>query len=113
MRYINIEYKFSRATKYTLTQATKYTLTQKAIEKSNVILSSVTEDNADKELIAITKMIFERFKAKEPFSILALKIRPYLTNNKLPKFIRFEDGVIETLVETGLCDNVARYSLSK
>ena len=35
-------------------------------------------------------------------------MRPYLTNKRLPEFLRLKDGVIEILIETGLCDNAAR-----
>jgi len=61
------------------------------------------------ELIALTRAVYSVFKADEPSNHWQLRLRPYLTNSALPSFIRYEEGVIETLIGTGLCDNAARF----
>jgi hypothetical protein len=39
---------------------------------------------------------------------MELRIRPYVTNSRLPEFLRIPSGAIETLVNKGLCDNASR-----
>ena len=39
---------------------------------------------------------------------LLYKFRSYVTNKRLPEFLRLQDGVLETTLEKGLCDNAAR-----
>lgn len=62
----------------------------------------------DEKIIALTKQVFKTFNHANPAQILLLRIRPYLTNRRLPAFIRLPDGVIEIIIKQGLCDNAAR-----
>ena len=36
-----------------------------------------------------------------------LRLRPYVTNALPPSILRYPNGAIETLIETGLCDNAS------
>ncbi len=86
--------------------------TNLAQNKAEIIIEESAEKNLPdkkKELIEITRMVHKHFTPNEPTHHWQLRLRPYLTNSKLPSFIRYQDGVIETLIETGLCDNAARF----
>lgn len=83
-----------------------------AQQKAAEIISAASESapkNQAEELIALMKAVYETFTPDEPSKHWPLKLRPYVTNTKLPPFLRLEDGVIETIIETGLCDNAARF----
>ena len=64
--------------------------------------------NADEKIIALTKEVFETFEHTNPSHVPLLKLRPYITNHRLPEIIRLQTGVIETHVQKGLCDNASR-----
>tara|TARA_B100001989_G_scaffold227851_1_gene184241 strand:- start:823 stop:1854 length:1032 start_codon:yes stop_codon:yes gene_type:complete len=89
----------------------KYDYTQQATQKANSLIEQALPQKPashDEEVIAIAKEIHKRFRATEPSNILQLRLRPYISNARLPSFLRFQDGVLETNVEAGLCDNAAR-----
>lgn len=91
----------------------RYTVTQKANQKANELLSNTSiegtsQTSDDQKIIAITKKVFKTFQHKDPSSIPAYKVRPYITNKRLPAFIRFPDGAMETNIQAGLCDNASR-----
>lgn len=81
-----------------------------AAEKAQSMIAKATGDEAYKpaRVIDIADAVFENFKHQEPTNVLLLRLRPYLTNRRLPEFLRLKDGVIETFVQTGLCDNAGR-----
>ena len=62
----------------------------------------------DEEITAIATQIFKDFKHKNPALVPLLQIRRYITNPRLPEILRLESGVIETHIETGMCDNAGR-----
>ena len=64
--------------------------------------------NDDQKVIALTKYVFENFNSASPSKHLALRLRGYITNKRLPSFIRLDSGVIETILQKGLCDNASR-----
>lgn len=66
------------------------------------------EDSEDKKLISIATEVFKNFEHKDPAIVPVLKLRPFLTNHRIPKFLRLPDGVIETMIQKGYCDNAAR-----
>ena len=91
--------------------ATKRYFTNKATQKAGFIIETALgkkPSTPDEEIITIAKAVFERFRAIEPSQVPALRIRPYVSNNRLPDIFRFQDGVIETNIEKGLCDNASR-----
>ena len=93
--------------------AVRYLITQKAIQKTSDIIEITTEalpeqTNEEQKLIAITKHVFETFYHKDPATIPLYKLRPYITNKRLPEFIRLPDGVMETNIQQGFCDNASR-----
>lgn len=92
--------------------ASKFYFTDLAKDKAQAILAEVEKDHSENEtrfLVELTREVYELFQPEEPSNHWQLRLRPYLTHSKLPSFVRYQDGVIETLVETGLCDNAARY----
>lgn len=90
----------------------KYISTAQAVQKANVIIEGAYQShnpqNDDEKVIALVTEVFDSFghisSSKEPL----LRIRGYLTNKRLPEFLRLRNGVIETHVQKGLCDNAAR-----
>ncbi len=70
--------------------------------------SQYTPTTDDEKIIALAKTVYTRFDHNDPNHSLLLRLRPYLTNKRLPSFLRLPNGVIETEIETGLCDNAAR-----
>ena len=90
----------------------KYVITLRAAEKAETIIEQAYEkhspQNDDEKIIAIATQIFENFEHAEPSEILSLRLRAYLTNRRLPEFLRLDTGVIETHIEKGQCDNFAR-----
>ena len=81
------------------------------VVKARGIISRAISDedtSSDEQLIAIASAVFSRFKVQQPSEVLFLKLRPDLSNRRLPEFLRYPEGVIETYVERGLCDNSAR-----
>ncbi len=62
----------------------------------------------DEKTIALTGEIFRRFHHQDPGEIPLYRLRPYLTNSRLPIWFRLPDGVMETLLQKGYCDNAAR-----
>lgn len=62
----------------------------------------------DETIIALARAVFTKFTPREPSEIPALRLRPYITNARLPKIFKLQDGAIETIIQTGLCDNAAR-----
>jgi hypothetical protein len=91
---------------------TKHLVTLQAAKKAQAIITSSYGDNLitsdDQKVISITRQIFNRFERKNPATVPLLKVRGYVTNRRIPSFIRLESGVIETYIEQGLCDNAAR-----
>ena len=91
---------------------TKSVLTKMAEGNANTIISLASEGNAfdrdAEKLIAIAAEISESFEQIDPALVPLYKLRPYITNERLPKFLRLETGVMETLLQKGLCDNTAR-----
>lgn len=58
---------------------------------------------------AVTAYIFQEYKnVDNSDNPLIFKWRPYLTNHRLPKWIAFPEGAIETVYSYGFCDNAAR-----
>ena len=51
--------------------------------------------------------IYTQNKNVKDFPVL-FKLRPYLTNKRLPSVLRFPEGAIETIYPYGWCDNAAR-----
>ena len=88
----------------------KQVITSKAITKAEAIIQKASTSPEDREqfVINIAQHIFTSFETKEPWTVPALRIRPYITNDRLPEFLRLQHGVIETLIEQGYCDNAAR-----
>jgi hypothetical protein len=62
----------------------------------------------DQEIEAMTAAIFRSFIPQDPAEIFAYRVRPYLTNRRLPGWLRLPDGVMETFIGRGFCDNAAR-----
>lgn len=89
---------------------------QAAILKAQTQARQIIENNlppeisrsADEEVIILGKAVFETFRERDPSALWPLRLRPYVTNARLPEAIRFPDGVIETLVREGMCDNAVR-----
>lgn len=88
---------------------TKTYVTRLATQKAQDIIASLpASDQPDDFVTNATRYVFEHFQSQYPKNFLALKIRPYVTNKRLPEILRFPDGAIETLVQKGLCDNASR-----
>lgn len=62
----------------------------------------------DEKVTTLTGEIFRHFHHQDPGEIPLYRLRPYLTNSRLPSWFRLPDGVMETLLEKGYCDNAAR-----
>lgn len=87
----------------------RYISTQKATEKANTLLAELDNGtNEEEQIIAITKLVFDNWVEKDPSTIPLYKVRAYITNKRLPASFRLADGVMETNLQTGLCDNAAR-----
>jgi len=80
---------------------------EKLIQKTKAQISE-DELSQDRFVLEMTRLVLDRFEAGDPSSLWPLRIRGIVTNDRLPAFLRLESGVIETLVETGLCDNASR-----
>lgn len=94
-----------------LTGYTRQIIINKAQTKADLIIQKATKDknlSDDEKIIAITTEIFKDFHAKDPAEIPLYKIRPIITNHRLPSFIALPNGVMETLMQKGYCDNAAR-----
>lgn len=87
-----------------LAQKKAQQLTQKTMESP----SPADTPTPDEKVTAIASHIFKTFHHKAPATVPLLRVRGYLTNRRLPDFLRLESGVIETLLETGMCDNASR-----
>lgn len=90
----------------------KQVATTTAAQKAEALFASAYEQapsqTPDEKVIAIASRIFETFHHKDPAKVPLLRIRGYITNRRLPEILRLENGVIETHIETGMCDNAAR-----
>lgn len=62
----------------------------------------------ESKIISISKRVFNDFEHANSATIPFYNLRAYITNERLPDFIRFPKGVIETNIQKGYCDNVAR-----
>lgn len=82
----------------------------RAENEAKEILAQVDTNNlsATDALLRITTEVHDKFSESAPSSSLILRLRPYLTSPLLPEMVRFPSGVIETVVQKGLCDNAAR-----
>lgn len=76
------------------------------IRAGQIARELIAENNTPE---ALTAKIFEEYKnvdnSDNPF---LFKWRPYLTNHRLPEWIAFPEGAIETVYSYGFCDNAAR-----
>ncbi len=92
--------------------ATKQIVVSKAEMKAQALVQNAVLNDSpktdDQKIVAITTEIFQSFQHKDPALVPLLRLRPYLTNKRLPKFLRLPAGVLETHLNTGLCDNAAR-----
>lgn len=90
----------------------KQIITAQAENEAHSIIASayknVTPETADDKIKAITTEIFNTFEQQDPATISIYKLRQYLTNKRLPAFLRLQEGVFEVLLKKGLCDNTAR-----
>ncbi len=91
---------------------TKLTIEARAYNASIEFIHNITNENmgADAKVYAIAKFVHESFintkKAdKTPF---LFRLRPYLTNELLPKFMRIKEGAIDSMYVRGKCDSAAR-----
>lgn len=58
---------------------------------------------------ALTAHIFQEYKnVDNSDNPILFKWRPYLTNDRLPEWIAFPEGALETVYSYGFCDNAAR-----
>ena len=80
-----------------------------AENRARQILTITESDDPDTFIRNTTAYVFEHFTRADPSENFSLKIRSLVTHPSLPEFIRLPDGVIETLIETGMCDNAGRY----
>ena len=90
--------------------AARYISTQSAEQKALALLVSIPSKQAteDERIIEITAKVFDTFAHKDPINIPIYKLRPYITNKRLPEFIGFPDGVMKTVLQKGYCDNASR-----
>lgn len=83
-----------------------------AHKKSNEFVSSVTDDSMDENerIYAIANGVYESFvKSKSSNNPpLLFRLRPYLTNELLPSFLRVKVGAIDSIYIFGKCDSAAR-----
>ena len=71
------------------------------------------QSNSDSKqafLIAASRMVHAAYvrSLTDPRPALLMRLRPYLTNNILPKPIRVQPGAIDLLEIDGVCDAAAR-----
>ncbi|KZC98532.1 MULTISPECIES: hypothetical protein [unclassified Thalassospira] len=86
-----------------------YFVAQAERHAQQIIKSAEIENATEAEtLLRISAEVHREFSEVSPRSILLLRLRPYLTHPLLPKFVQFPNGVIETVLQKGLCDNAAR-----
>ena len=76
----------------------------------SMIADAERADNGDPDqiIVALTKNIHDNFAESSPRSFFLHRLEPYLSNARLPNFIRFPKGVIDILVMHGMCDSAAR-----
>lgn len=77
----------------------------------HIIKEALKDDetaSGDRRVIAITRYVFDHFEHVDPDSVLALRLRRFVTNYRLPAFLRLPNGAIEILTGRGLCDNAVR-----
>lgn len=83
-------------------------LIMKAEEKAAALADTGTLNTPDEKISALARETFKRFHHQDPGEIPLYRLRSYLTNSRLPSWFRLPDGVMETLLEKGYCDNAAR-----
>lgn len=90
----------------------KLYLEKSAQTKAETILTTIEQQNPelsdDQLIIKTTKYVHQNFEKTDIGNVWQLKFRPYITNKRLPEFIRLKTGVIETLIPRGMCDNASR-----
>ncbi|MEM9400403.1 MAG: hypothetical protein AAF984_09360, partial [Verrucomicrobiota bacterium] len=95
----------------------KFSVEYYASLKADEIVSLADNSSSIDEAVKfITREVSQNFQHVDPSTVPALKFRPYVTNRRLPTFMRWKEGAIETIVNKGLCDNAARqlsYVLAK
>jgi hypothetical protein len=91
-----------------LKSSLEFYASQKAWNTIESAYSNNTHETIDEKVIAITTQIHHGFSETDPSKNLALRLRPFLTNHRLPPVFRLENGVIETILGKGLCDNAVR-----
>ena len=87
-----------------------------AVNKAETLAEKILQASVDEgsnlseheEIYAITRYVFDHFKETDPANEPVLRVRPYLTNTRLPEILRYPEGALETLVGKGMCDNAAR-----
>ncbi len=85
-----------------------YTIKIAQTKAQEIIVQAGDIASPDEEVIALAKTVFERFQEREPSEVWQLRLRPYVTNARLPESIKFPEGAIETIIQQGMCDNAAR-----
>lgn len=88
-------------------------MTKKSARHAAVIIRLADNNRAadateDQKIIALSRQVSASFRHQDPAQIALYKIRPYITNKRLPAFIRFPNGAMETVIQAGLCDNASR-----
>lgn len=83
----------------------EYEARKRAVEIINSVYEQETSREENGRIIALTRYVFENF---EHDSSILLPLRGYLTNHRLPEFLRLEKGVLEVYTRRGSCDNAAR-----
>lgn len=83
------------------------------IMKAEARAKALTSENitdTDSLIRTLTKTVHDLYleqRSVRDYPLL-IKLRPYITNHRLPAFIKVPEGAIETLYPVGWCDNTAR-----
>lgn len=72
------------------------------------ILEGISIEEDGRWLVDVTKKVHAAFEHQSGAQILWYRIRPHITNDRLPGGIRMPEGVVETIVQAGDCDNASR-----
>lgn len=97
-----------------LAYAPRFVLTTWADRVSNGILRDQGHKwkggLGERELMGLTSLIFNRYsdRRRPETQPLLLRLRPYLSNTRLPGWLRVPPGALEVIYSDGWCDDAAR-----
>lgn len=93
---------------FALLMGLRTVLISTAQQRADSFLTHIEETDAENFVYEATRAVHKVFASEAPHTSVLLRLRPFISNRRLPGWLRVPDGALETVNPSGLCGNAAR-----